>query len=524
MKYKQIRDQGQRQEQPVNLNNSTNDRNYLARGNLSLFICRTIRMTRIVFAFLFLLLGGCSQDLPETPQSAGCAHCHAMQLDSNHRLACSACHHGNDKTTDKALAHQGLIAQPAHPDNMQESCGSCHEQIVAELQHATHFTLQKLTNDFRQAFGATEKLDNFRQTPAPDDITTELDLADDLLRRRCLRCHLYSRGDDYPAVSHGTGCAACHLAYRNGELLIHKFGKPGDNQCLSCHYGNYVGFDYYGRFEHDYHKEYRTPFTVSGSKERPYGVEFHPLLADIHQQRGMQCIDCHSGEEIMAQGHRLLCADCHKQDHLKDDALPPRITRQDQAYILLDARGKTHPVPIMHHPLHARYADSVSCQVCHAQWAFADGTVHFLRQDSDEYDRWEPYIVQGDSELEALLRNNTDFEKDELPNEMTDKINGEAFAGIWLKGYTERRWETVVLGRDEKGIIVPMRRLLDYRLSWVDEDEEVRFDSVPSHASSRGFRPYVPHTTGPAGPFCENRITAFLMGGDLQGTLRQQPE
>ena len=35
-------------------------------------------------------------------------------------------------------------------------------------------------------------------------------------------------------------------------MQSHAFSTPTDKQCLSCHYGNYVGGDYYGRYEHDF--------------------------------------------------------------------------------------------------------------------------------------------------------------------------------------------------------------------------------------------------------------------------------
>ena len=73
-----------------------------------------------------------------------------------------------------------------------------------------------------------------------------------------------------------------------------------------------------------------------------------------------------------------------------------------------------------------------------------------------------------------------------------------------------RRWENIILGRDDQGNITTMRPVLDYFLSWIDEEETVRFDSVNSLAPNMGLRPYVPHTTGPAGLFYKERIEQFL--------------
>jgi hypothetical protein len=118
--------------------------------------------------------------------------------------------------------------------------------------------------------------------------------------------------------------------------------------------------------------------------------------------------------------------------------------------------------------------------------------------------------VQGSFEIETIVDHNNDFDNTELPAEMTDKLTGEAETGLWHKGFVMRRWEDIRLGRDDQGRISPMRPLLDYSLSWIDEDEDVRFDSVPSSAPNKGLRPYVPHTTGAAGLFYQERLTRFL--------------
>jgi hypothetical protein len=73
-----------------------------------------------------------------------------------------------------------------------------------------------------------------------------------------------------------------------------------------------------------------------------------------------------------------------------------------------------------------------------------------------------------------------------------------------------RRWENVLLGRDTDGTITTVRPMLDFSLSWIDEDEEIRFDSVFPRSNPQGLRPYTPHTTGPAGLFYNDRIRYFL--------------
>lgn len=450
----------------------------------------------------------------------GCTGCHSMKLDGNHKFSCSSCHRGDVNAGEKALAHTGLIAEPAHPEMMAKTCGSCHPNQVKEIPQSLHFTLKQEVNLVRRAFGANADLQSLTEIPVAESPKDILGLADDLLRRRCLRCHLYFKGDDYPAVTHGTGCAACHLSFQDGKLASHAFlAHPGDRQCLSCHYGNTVGFDYYGRFEHDLNEEYRTPYTTKQEQFRPYGVEYHELAADIHQQRGLSCTDCHSGNELMTNNPEIFrpsCAGCHDAEELKK-RLPKRVKVAGKGYIFLAGpEKKEHLLPLMAHPAHKTTSEKVSCQVCHAQWTFNDSGKHFLRSDSADFEAWDRLITQGSSEVSGILANNTDPAREELPAMMTDKILFKKQIGLWYKGFGVRRWETILLGRDQDGVITTVRPLLDYSLSWIDSEEQVHFDARASQASGNGVYPYTPHTTGKAGLFYMQRLRDFRLSEKVQ--------
>jgi hypothetical protein len=464
----------------------------------------------LLIATLSFFLVGCSTEKESSEMTVGCKSCHQVTLDTAHDSACTSCHQGNDAATEKDEAHAGLIALPAHPENMAKSCGACHPQIADHIGESLHYTLKNSTNLFRQAFGARKQLQSFIQTPEANTPEDLLALADDLLRRRCFRCHPYTKGDNYPAVARGTGCAACHLEYREGKLSSHMFTKPQDQQCLSCHYGNYVGADYYGRFENDLNVEYRTPYTTREEHFRPYGVEYHQLSPDIHREKGLGCVDCHSGEQIMTKNAPATsCQECHQLELMQNSSLQS-ITRGKEGLVFTSRDGRSHTLPAMVHPAHFNQQHEISCQACHAQWTYNDLGKHFMRSDTDNYDIFENLQVQGSSEVEDIIVNNTDFDKTELPLVMTDKLTGQTLPGIWYKSYIMRRWEDIVLGRDVEGRITTVRPLLDYSLSWVDEDDVVRFDSVGPPAVDTIYVPYTPHTTGAAGLFYMERIDALL--------------
>lgn len=412
-----------------------------------------------------------------------------------------------------AEAHSGLIHAPAHPEYMESTCGRCHDNHVNIVQQSLHFTLHNEINTVRQTFGAKEKLPSLLDIPIKEIPSTPLELVDDLLRRRCLRCHVYyqgdSYGDSYKETIHGAGCAACHLTFQDGKMDSHIFVKyTEDNQCLHCHNGNYVGSDYYGRYEHDFKWEYRTPYPNDGSyPDRPYGVEFHQLSPDIHQTKGIACIDCHPGSQLKKNGEykKTTCETCHMWEKGDKPYLKNLVFEKDTLFLISKHDGKKHMVPSLKHPAHKTYRKIAACTVCHAQWSYDDKGSHLIRQDIEDYDPWTYLSIQGSHEVEYILETSY-AEDEELPPTMTDKISGETSPGIWYKGFELRRWELPLIGKDADGKLKIFRPILDLHLSYVNQEEEVIFDSITSSDPRKGLRPYTPHTTGKAGIYYRQRL------------------
>ncbi|MDH4319440.1 MAG: hypothetical protein OEV64_13695 [Desulfobulbaceae bacterium] len=413
---------------------------------------------------------------------------------------------------NKEDAHSGLLAKPAHPDTMMLICGKCHSKESTSCLTSQHFTLRNIVNLVRKHFGADSDINTFTEIPVSNPLNDRLALADDMLRRKCLRCHPYSSGDDYALTSRGTGCAACHMKFMEGRPESHViFKTPSDIQCLSCHYSNHVGFDYYGRFEHDFHDSFRTPLVTRDQFDRPYGVEYHDLTPDIHYQKGLGCVDCHDGGQLMAsQKSAATCSSCHDPG-AKDVTPPPdSVTFINKNPILtIKSTGKKLQIPLLSHPAHRRYGSKVACQVCHAQWSYNDQTTHLLLSQSDDYTAWTFLSVQSDSGIEHFLdRNLFEDKEDEIPPWMNDGITGEKRFGLWYQGYSERRWEEMIVAMDVDGVIKVFRPILDLHLSAINEEEKVYFDNIAGQNNS--LLPYTPHTTGPAGIFYENRFRNLL--------------
>ncbi len=485
-----------------------------------------MREKLIILLATAVILCGCREEdnktapveAPEKPpvvqtKPTDCQGCHpSISLGAHESLTCVTCHRGRNDTGEIEKAHEGLVKQPAHPDSMEMVCGPCHQQTIQAAHTSPHFTLKNTVNLVRTHFGARTTLDDLTKIPVTEVPEDTLGLADDMLRRRCLRCHVYSRGDGYAYTRRGTGCAACHVAYSGQEMISHEMlSRPADRQCLSCHYANHVGGDYYGRFEHDFNWEYRTPYTTTEPFVRPYGVEQHDLAPDIHQQAGMTCLDCHSGSELMNlnQETTLTCRSCHEYRPDENITDLGNLSFKDGSLVLTTLKDGTRlDVPQMRHPAHNEFGSQVACQVCHGQWSFNDFTTHLLRSDLDDYDEWERLTVQSSSEVEQILEHNLYSDEDELDPSMHDGITGIPKYGLWYKGFTQRRWEEPVIDRDRDGVIRVFRPILDLRLSWIRDEDDVRFDNVQGKES--GLLPYTPHTTGKAGLFYRNRFRHLL--------------
>lgn len=484
-------------------------------------------MIYAIFIFLSLLLTSCSQEEPEDPktipkkaavevapvqQEYSCTGCHQYSLDSLHdNFTCIDCHKGKSPAPNEHEAHASIVEQPSHPDYMEENCSPCHASLVKQCRSSLHFTLRNEINTIRKTFGA-ETLQTLLDIPKNYRPETAAELSNDLLRRRCLRCHVYYEGDPYSGVTHGTGCAACHMVYANGSLQSHDFVKsPPDSQCLHCHYSNFVGSDYYGRYEHDFHWDYRTPYLKDGTSDRPFGIEYRQLRPDIHQLSGLSCIDCHSGAELMtvSKQHKITCRTCHltSQETKQTPALDNVSMEDGHLTLTTKHGGRKLEIPLLQHPVHEKYAEHVHCQVCHAQWSYTDKGTHLLRQDEEDYDPFDALSVQGSFEVEVEVATSLYGDESYPYPFMVDKITGESARGLWFKGFELRRWEFPIVCKNEAGILHICRPILDIYLTYLDEEEDVIIDAAsPQNIPFKGLSPYIPHTTGKAGAFYQQRL------------------
>ena len=475
---------------------------------------------------------------------------------------------------ERACAPPGLLSSPPDFTLPAYACGRCHGEQNHWVKRTLMATASGIINQTRFLWGAQEDagprygaaaIEALQPLPYGGDSGA---LVDDLLRRRCLRCHLGASG---PISSgeppNGAACIACHILTGNARIAADQpLPGSGDqagsqrlttavptSQCLHCHQGNRVGADYAGLFERDHSTAYNFAATDPDRVPHLYNHAYHFLQPDVHYERGLHCIDCHPVEELMGAGtiHAqsqeqvgIRCTDCHGLP-----GQPPR-TRRVQAgdkralraaranpnydlqpgqkvivtskgHLLTNTReakgkfllvskvdGKQHEIPLLARkspktsPLEHRlpgHLENLECAACHAAWTFQDLGLHLVRLEAAAYEPWLWLTRQADPQVQQVLEEELvkPLSQRNLPASF-DYLTGRASPGLWLAGYSLRRWEGIILGVNDRGRVSAFRPQYQYWVSQVDNKGRVLKDSaIPTTAQGRAalaWNPYTPHT------------------------------
>jgi hypothetical protein len=281
---------------------------------------------------------------------------------------------------DERVLGQGLdleYARFADPGDLRvaaQTCGPCHPRSVYDVTHSLHATTtghladglyengvvserharvgvfdarDELPADAprpKEALPSVRQIDGFQGAGDRDKASTHFT---DLPRKNCMQCHLWSHGravrgragmdGDY----RGQGCSACHVPYADDGLSTtrdptvdkyepghprqHKMVRfPDTDTCGRCHYGDAsIGLSFRGMAQ-----------PVPGMPQTPDAPGLHgkrlngtyyiedpaSTPADVHHQRGMHCVDCHTRNDVMGDGFlyarmedavEISCEACH---------------------------------------------------------------------------------------------------------------------------------------------------------------------------------------------------------------------
>jgi hypothetical protein len=155
----------------------------------------------------------------------------------------------------------------------------------------------------------------------------------------------YGRAD--PAFF-GKNCGGCHVAGCDDcHGAAHAVSRPGDDACLRCHNGPFVGLEYRGLAPRESHRRYqRGPALL--------GRHYLKMAPDVHATAGLGCASCHSMASLAAgEKASRTCVQCH----------------QPSAGVL------EHRIP--------EHLSRLECYACHSAWEAQEyGTFWIRLEDS----------------------------------------------------------------------------------------------------------------------------------------------
>ncbi len=455
-----------------------------------------------------------------------CLSCHTDEkLDPAHDVAvigCSPCHLGNPLAVTKAKAHKGIVRNPGDLRHVEKTCSveGCHPADVHKVKNSLMATNRGILGTLLYYWGETDSQDT-ELTVEQLMATGESSLALDYYRKLCATCHLWKQKNDMPGVAQffnekGGGCSACHYSIpgKTGfeEVLaadstegeppddsaakkIHPFvtSKVHSANCVRCHNrSGRIGISYMGIFESE---GYGTPYAEGELNARQLpGARFYLEIADdVHHGKGMECIDCHTRNEIMGDGTsyahyeeqlEISCEVCHGASPgttRKGDSLTNLEHEDDKVILVGKVDDKVHPVNpaqkgVCDFPQHKR----VTCEACHSTWVAQCYGCHAKR----------------DASLTHL-----------------DKLSLEETAGMWEEGRSYIRYERPMLGVWQDEIVVVTPGCQDI-VTVVDEDGRIEesFDRFTMAAIN-------PHTTQARGRDCIDCHASTKTVGLGEGTI-----
>ncbi len=293
-----------------------------------------------------LLSLGCSQNPGD---GSTCARCHSgLELASKSHLECVSCHGGDPLETEEKASHRTMFGpkNPADPKFWDKTCGKCHpyqlQRVRANLMYTNTGMIKNTQATWEGEDGilyGTRSETVFDATGEPLELkeVAGLDnLAGELYRKTCSLCHIGVDSNQVWTGSHASGCAACHFPYNdNGTYqgedqtvkgkwphsASHAMATLPDNKvCVRCHNrSGRIAFSYEGLNDGNNglvptDQGGPGPMIVSGVRN------VTRIQADIHHEKGLECIDCHTSRDVMGDAYayqnmyqqtEISCEDCH---------------------------------------------------------------------------------------------------------------------------------------------------------------------------------------------------------------------
>ena len=475
------------------------------------------RKTYLLAILLVVLAAAARESLVKRPPAVHrltdgridmCVTCHEDQnpgpAHSPDTVGCAVCHRGDPLTIDKEKAHAGMYKNPGDLRAVPETCGTegCHAKDRHLVENSLMATNRGILATLLYYWGeAPNQYEDISVKQLIDSGRTSL--AIDYYRKLCATCHLWKSKNDLPDApaffnEKGGGCSACHSVKEKGRRHPLLTRKVPVKNCVRCHNrSGRVGTSYQGIYESE---GYGTPYENGGlSSRRLPGDRFYQNLPpDVHFEKGMACIDCHTRDEIMGNGSRyahyeeqleIECESCHSQapGRTRKGKALNNVRRENGRY-LLKAKLSGKDLPLL--PPKAGVCDNqvherVGCEACHAAWAPQCYGCHVKRDASDTH---------------------------------LDKLTLEETPGWWEEGRSYLRYEKPALALWAGHVVIVTPGCQDIVTL-------VNGDSGPaSHFTSLTVAALSPHTTRPQGRSCSGCHADPKTLGLGEGTVTMNPD
>lgn len=292
------------------------------------------------------LLSGCEQSVAD---GSTCARCHqGLEPVSPTHLECVSCHGGNPDSPVEEISHKGMYGpkNPAAPEFWDKSCGRCHPYQLDRVRTTLMYTNTGMIKNIQATWeGQDGRLYATRPESVHGSTGEELELvgveqldnlSGELYRKFCSLCHIGAESNQVWRGSHSSGCSACHFpynqngTYQGGDWTVkgkwphsasHEMENLPDNKvCAKCHNrSGRIALSYEGR--NDGNNALVPTFDGGPGPDIIGGVRNVTRIApDIHHEKGMECIDCHTSRDLMGDGYayenmylqtEISCEDCH---------------------------------------------------------------------------------------------------------------------------------------------------------------------------------------------------------------------
>ncbi len=333
-----------------------------------------------------------------------CLSCHDERPDKAHGrevLGCSACHLGNPLAGTPYDAHKNMVLNPGDLRVVNKTCGQegCHVEQVKHIKNTLMTTNRGIISTLRYYWGETQNNNHGLTVEELLKPHHPKSLAIDYFRKLCGTCHLWMPRNAMPGfiAEKGGGCTACHNQNiklppdkKKGKHPLMTRDIPMEN-CVRCHNrSGRIGLSYQGLYESE---GYGTPYEDGefSALELPDGRFVQRILPDIHYEKGLVCIDCHSQKELMGDGRQMThfyqqveirCETCHggkatlkrllaeQKAKKKFPMLNNLVTTPDGSISLKGKLDKKiHPLkPFSKAKCRNPQHKNLACQACHSPW------------------------------------------------------------------------------------------------------------------------------------------------------------